>query len=246
MRIAVCDGDKKNCRKMKEILEMYGEEKRIFLETEIYENEKNLCQQMADGKNYDLLFLDISAEGCGGVGVGKYVCGYIENHWVRIVYMFQRGPQTAIAAQGRQPGFLKKPIREEKVYGIMEEIRRSDRKSKTVFFYKKRKMEYQVPYQEIVYFQSDGRKVRIHTQSRVYEYNTKLSQILRNGIPENFLQIHKSYIVNLDYVVGRTYTRLHLKDADQRLPVSQPYRKEVRTVLQGRLPELEQEEGNEF
>lgn len=107
-------------------------------------------------------------------------------------------------------------------------------------------MEYQVPYQEILYFQSEGRKVRIHTSGQTYEYNAKLSEILENGIPENFLQIHKSYIVNTDYVIGRTYTRLHLKDADQRLPISQLYRKEVRTVLQERLPELEQEEENEF
>lgn len=246
MRIAVCDDDKRNCRKMKEILEMYGEENRIFLETEIYENGKNLCQRMADGKNYDLLFLDIAMEGCDGVEVGEYIRRHIENNWVRIIYIFHRESQAADLAQSQPVGFLKKPIREEKVYEIMEEIRKSDRKNKTVFFYKKRAMGYQVPYPEIIYFQSEGRKVRIRTSSQTYEYNDKLSQILENGIPKNFLQVHKSYIVNMDYVIGRTYTHLHLKDADQRLPISQIHRKEVRTILQERLPELEQEDENEF
>lgn len=76
-----------------------------------------------------------------------------------------------------------------------------------------------------------GRKIQIHTPKQVYEYNGKLLQLLEEGLPPNFICIHKSYIVNRDYILGKMYNKVYIKEEEVWLPISQRYRKEVRERL---------------
>jgi len=98
--------------------------------------------------------------------------------------------------------------------------------------YRQGKLTHQVPFSEILYYQSTGRKVQIHTLSQIWEYNGKLSHLLREGLPSDFIYIHKSYIVNRNYISEKRYDKLYVAEEKVWLSISQAHRKEVRKRLE--------------
>lgn len=222
--IAVCDDDRRVCYDMEEILDVYGMERKWAMEIDLFHDGAQLYKKMIGGKKYDMIFLDILMLEMDGIETGRKIRRKLEDEDVQIIYMSYQTGHADMLLQNRPFGFIKKPVKEQEVAGILEYEYRLSAKYSRCFFYQKGRLIHRVPYESIVYFQSAGRKVEIHTTVQVYEFNGKLSGILGEGLPDNFLQIHKSYIVNRDYVerVGRE--RIYLKNNDTYLPVSYPYR----------------------
>lgn len=84
---------------------------------------------------------------------------------------------------------------------------------------------------EILYFKSDDKKIRIIlTNGEEISFYGKLKDI-RMSVPENsFLVIHKSYMVNYEYVNEYTYEWVKMINGDI-LNISKAHRKEVRSQL---------------
>ena len=95
------------------------------------------------------------------------------------------------------------------------------------FCYRSGRISRQVPYREILYYESCGRKVLVHTNDGIYEYFGKLSQIMDQGLPSNFLCIHKSYIVNLDHVGEIHRDCMYLPEKNRWLSISKIHRRQV-------------------
>lgn len=81
----------------------------------------------------------------------------------------------------------------------------------------------------IDYVESDRRKVRIHRGAAELETYGPLSK-LADELPSNFLQCHKSFIVNMDRIVELQGNSVRL-DSGALVPVSQKRRKAVRDAL---------------
>ena len=231
VRIAVCDDDRRFCSEMKGILEQYEESKGIYIEIGLFSDGRELCKSLKRGERYDLVFLDILMEQVNGVEAGKFIRNVMEDDDTKIVYVSSDEEHTVELFQNQPTDFLKKPVRIRRVFQTLDTIQRSGRKRQNQFFYKQGKLIHAIPYSDIIYYQSVGRKIQIHTPKEIYEYNGKLSQILGDGLPSDFICIHKSYIVNRNYILGRMYNKVYLKEEDTWLPVSQIYRKQVREYL---------------
>ncbi|MBB3016411.1 LytR/AlgR family response regulator transcription factor [Cupriavidus alkaliphilus] len=85
-----------------------------------------------------------------------------------------------------------------------------------------------VPIQDVMYFQSDDKYVVVHTPDGEHLIRTPLAELIGGLDPEVFWQIHRSSIVNMEYVAGtrrdesgRLFVRL--RDSDAELPVSRAY-----------------------
>ena len=88
-------------------------------------------------------------------------------------------------------------------------------------------------YKEILYFSSQNKKVHLVLKDGQKEFNGKLKEIAKK-IPGNFIQIHQSYLINFDYIEECSYESVKMKNGDT-IPISQPYRKSVRTQLAERV-----------
>ncbi|WP_427311581.1 LytR/AlgR family response regulator transcription factor [Cupriavidus sp. H39] len=85
-----------------------------------------------------------------------------------------------------------------------------------------------VPIQEVMYFQSDDKYVVVHTRDGEHLIRTPLAELIAGLDAEVFWQIHRSSIVNMEYVAGtrrdesgRLFVRM--RDSDAELPVSRAY-----------------------
>ncbi len=229
--IAICDDNRRECCEMEEILEVYCWERKIAVKLEVFHDGYLLYETMRDGRRYDIIFLDILMQGMDGIRAGWEIRRRLHDEEVQLVYMSCVTGHADLLVQNRPIGFIGKPIRKEEVYRAADDARRLGQQRKKWFQYRWDKMIYQVPYTKILYFQSLGRKVEIHTVDGVCEFYGKLSQIMEEGLPEQFVQIHQSYIINGNYIVSLGRDRLCLQGQKGYFSISHPYRDSVMRQL---------------
>ncbi len=225
--MAVCDDNRRQCRELEAALEIYGEENRVAVETEIFYDGFSLAERMEEGKRYDLIFLDVLMEGMDGIQVGDKIRKGMGDEDVQLVYISRALDHAELLFPNRPLGFLKKPFLREDIYRLTDYARKLGFQSHKFFLYRKGRILYQVAYKEIRYFQSSGRKIQIHTAREVHEFYGKLSQILEDGLPGQFIQIHQSYIINTDYVTRQGRDRVFLEGEKGYFSISHPYRASI-------------------
>ena len=96
--------------------------------------------------------------------------------------------------------FLVKPINREKTKQVILRALEAVQVKKNTFHYKVRKKINTLYFDQIEYFESYKRKIFIHTSDEVLEYYGTLKELFEQIDTTYFVQIHNSYIVNMDYI----------------------------------------------
>ena len=90
---------------------------------------------------------------------------------------------------------------------------------------------------QIVYAETDGHGCVVHTTSKSYEVNQLLGELEKKLADFGFFRIHKSYLVNLDYVVemvpgfNNGYSLKMKYFEKERLPIGRTQVKEFRNLF---------------
>ena len=228
LRIAICDDDKILVTQIEEMLNRYLDKKMIDRYIEIFYDGASLERIYEKGDRFDIIYLDIEMSGKNGIEAAKSIRRldrdvlliYVSSYETYFMQLFEVEPFR----------FIKKPINER----IIEED--------AYFEYKYNKTVGKVLIRKIMYFESAGRIVNIHTEESTYRYYGKLDEVERrlvqNKIP--FLRIHKSFYVNFHFVDKITFSKLILSDGTV-LQISQDrqniIRKRYLDILGGTLNE---------
>ena len=102
-------------------------------------------------------------------------------------------------------------------------------RKKQVFEYCVKGYNYKVSYKDIVYFYSRDKKINIVLKNEERQFNGKLKNIAK-AVPHNFILIHQSYLINLDFVTECSYELVKMNNGAL-LNISHPYRKIVREKI---------------
>lgn len=181
---------------------------------------------------YDLLLLDVNLPVMFGIDV-------LENleELPYVIFITAHDEYAVKAFEFGAVDYLLKPIENDRfnqaIDRFLNVIKSSqniqkDLKKKCLFFKEKRKQRI-VPFDDIIYLSSSGKHTIIHCENEDFE----TSDIIKNigtKLPSNiFSRIHKQYIVNIQYIkkfehnMGWQY-RIVLKDFDDTiLPVGKKY-----------------------
>lgn len=73
-----------------------------------------------------------------------------------------------------------------------------------------------IPADDILYIESNNRKVILHTQKEMIEYYDKIGELEKALRPE-FFRIHKGYLVHMKYIKDYARTEVHMKNGDSLL-----------------------------
>ena len=238
MKAIICDDEKSTCSELEEIILKYAKEKRVPLVTEVFYSGDILLDYLKREK-INILFLDIELPGKDGVMVGKYIREVLEEENIFLVYISSKENYALQLFQNRPFDFLVKPIEQAKIYHVLDNICRISGKNSAEFKFQVQNSTYCILYKDILYFQSDGRKINIVMKKEVRTFYGKLNEI-EEKLPENlFLRIHKSYLVNKSYVKGFTYESVKMLNGDV-LNISKINRADVRRkILESAADEFE-------
>ncbi|HYQ56862.1 MAG TPA: LytTR family DNA-binding domain-containing protein, partial [Draconibacterium sp.] len=87
-----------------------------------------------------------------------------------------------------------------------------------------------IPYDDIVYVESMADYIRIITVKEKIVSKEKISH-LATRLPDTFLRIHRSFIINTERIKERSLNEVLVDDV--RLNIGKSYRKEVKELLNG-------------
>jgi DNA-binding LytR/AlgR family response regulator len=193
--------------------------------------------RLAQALSYDVIFLDVEMPGLTGIEAARLVRERPESPAVVFVTAHERYAVDAFAVEATD--YLLKPVEPERLERVVERLskRRPSRAAtvekvpvvsagKTVL----------VDFDAIHYVQADGDYSRVHTYDRSYLCTASLRE-LEDRLPDGFVRIHRSYVVNLSKVssvrrAGTDRIRLALDDAERtELDVARRQSRQIRDRL---------------
>ena len=178
------------------------------------------------GNQLDILFLDIELFQMTGIEVGSYIRNQLDDMGMQIIYISGKASYAQQLFKTQPLDFLVKPISKDQISDVLEMAFRIIKHKNEKFEFQQGKNYYYVPMGDIVYLGSEGRKVKIVTQKEIFEFYGRLKEIAKR-LPDNFIIIHKSYIVNKEYIFRYTYEMVELANGIT-LTISPANRKQVR------------------
>lgn len=194
LNIAVCDDEKIIREQIKGLLEKQEQNSLI----ELYVTGDEL---LASGKSFDIVFLDIQMDGKNGIETAKA----LREKNAETILIFITGLREYVFEAFDVAAFhyLLKPIEECKFVEVFlrakRELERRKKKRQEPLFIKTGKRSITLEKRNILYVESMGKKVGIHTINQTIEAYASMNE-LEGQLGGSFYRCHRGYLVNLAYV----------------------------------------------
>lgn len=227
-QVGICDDEKATCAELEELIYECGKEMGIRFEVSIWYQGETLCDYLQNN-TLDILFLDIELISTDGIKIGKYIRDILDNPNMMIVYISSKSSYAMNLFKVQPLDFLIKPIKSAEMLEVLQKAAKIYRKKNQSFECSSKGCRYKIFFKDILYFYSQDKKVVVVTNKGNIEFNEKLKKVVQE-VPLNFLQIHQSFLVNMEYVAECTYEEMKMQNG-RILTISQPYRKKVREEL---------------
>lgn len=224
LRVSICDDDVATLSQLEELVRQYLDPGELCLATYSGYGEFLTTRQYVD-----LLFMDIDlGDGCG-IELAKEVKK--TDSGTCVIFVTDHPEYVEESFEVEPVYFLVKPIRPDSfrraMDRAMERLVAERQKSRLTVTFQNRVSA--VALRDISYIEFSVRSATIHAGTRVLRTYEKLSS-LQQRVDSRFIQCHKSYLVNMDYVIGFQGNTLELCGGVE-IPVSQSRAKVTRETL---------------
>ena len=229
LKIAVVDDEKEVAARTERLLIEMCKELQLEVETDVFGSGEEVVDFLKSDMMYHLIFLDIEMGGCSGVDVSHFIREALQDELTQIVYVTGTSGYDRQLFEFRPFGFVEKPATAEKLRDMVAKYVRIYGEKQEVFVYKSGHSTYFVKLNDILYFESVDRKVKIKTISGEEVYYGAIQSVWERVKNKSFFIPHKSYIVNYRLVKSFHPDCMYLVN-DERIPVAKGKRKDVAMV----------------
>ena len=221
-RIGICDDEQLTCSELEnyinEIFECKDDEAEIY----VWNSGEALKKDISNGVKIDILFLDIELLDSNGIELGKYIRNYMKNMSMNIVYISSMTEYAMELFKIHPYDFVVKPFDKNEIENLIDEMcgyYKQDNKHFKYCVYGKTNM---VMMRDIKYFESRGRHIIINlVDNQSIQYVGQLKNEIKK-LPLNFVEIGKSYIINLKHM-KECHVRYVVMDDGKELGISRAY-----------------------
>lgn len=228
-RIGICDDEISTCTEIEHKLKIVASELDMSIEVFIWYSGESLLASFQKGCQLDFLLLDIELFELSGIDLGKYLREENKDYKIQIIYISSKRNYAMQLFQTQPLDFLIKPVSVSELNTAINRGVSYLGNPKVYFEYCKNKKIHRMECNEIMYFYSDRKLVNIIGIEEKDEYYGKLKDVQKK-LPENFLMIHQSFIINLNYVKKYTYENITMAD-NSILNISKSYIVTVRKTI---------------
>ena len=238
MRIAVVDDERPARSELIYLIRQCSPEAEV-MEADSSEH----LMALLDNETFDACFVDIDLGGANGTTLASMIKS--RQPETLIVFATAYREYAVKAFELGAVDYLLKPFDLERVKKSMERLKEKSEelnvRQNSTEIHKlmvNAGSSYQVlDVSEIVYIETENRACRIHTKNRDYIQNESLNFYESRLRGDRFFRIHKSYLVNLDYVVemvpgfNNGYSLKMKYFEKERLPIGRTQVKEFRNLF---------------
>ena len=227
MRVAVLDKEKTCVDMLKRLIQKQYSVWKLFL----YESPFSLVTAVCDELKGDLelLLIHIGSGKDENISVAHDLQKYYPH--LKIIFYSQDNDCAEEIFMANPLTFLRLPFREDR---LSEALTLADmvcekERSQSLSILSRGQL-IRIIYSTIRYVESDGRKQVFFTDNGSYETYMLMSEVTEL-LPKQFVQCHRSYIINLDRVMSFGADGLILGTGEM-IPISRSHQKEMKTMLQ--------------
>ncbi|MBQ7901722.1 MAG: response regulator transcription factor [Clostridia bacterium] len=227
MNIAICDDNNEYIN----IMEAYIESRNDgTLDCDAFYSGEELIGAYNSGYgNYDVIFLDMEMDKLTGIQTANLIRN-MDKH-VIIVFVTGHTKYMQKCFECLPFRFLVKPVAKEELDKVFNAVidKMSEQRSTVVFSENRNKIR--LFCDDIIYFECQAHYIQIYTKSRTHKICKTMSELIDSINPNMFLQVHKSFVINLNQVREIRESEIVLYDADKTIPISRSFKKQVSTAF---------------
>lgn len=213
MLIYLCDDSESDILRLKHYLNKYAEQMKLdFKLASFYTAEELLDSFKKASKKPELIFLDIFMPKLSGMDAARQ----LRNMYYKggIIFTTSSTEHAMDSYEVNALYYLQKPYERKHFENAMARCDSLLQKAKLCFTFMQKKKEISIPYEEILFFETgQSHTISLHTTSGIYSFHNTLLQMIElfHDI-DNFIQIGRSFLINLNYVAGQTENDLIMMD----------------------------------
>lgn len=226
INVAICDDEISITSRIENQLRDIANKNFIEIDTEVFWDGSKLVEAIKNYEYFDIIFMDIEMDQDNGITVAHKIRKFDKR--VLIVYVTSHENYMKASFDVRPFRFLVKPVDQKELetcfLAAYDDINSAD----SYFRYVYQRINYKILIGDILYFESNKRKVYVITTKGTYELYGKLNEIeacLKES-KANFLRVHQSFLVNYKHVECLGYDFVVL-DNKKRISISEERRKKI-------------------
>lgn len=182
----------------------------------------------------DLVLLDINIKGNkNGIEIGNLIH---KRYNIPHIYLTAYSDKTTVkkATETIPYSYLVKPFSREDLFTSIEtsianfKLKKEFGIKQRHIFLKHNEFHIKVYIDEINYIESQKNYLLLYTEDHIYKYRSTLTDF-KSQLPQNFIQIHKGFMVNKDKVTG--YNSGFIFINNKQIPISRTFKELINKSL---------------
>lgn len=199
LKIGVCDDDIGELSHVTALLEQYQAQKQIPAQVDVFHNAMDLMEALRR-VNYQLLLLDILMPGFTGIQAAREIRTFDSE--TKIIFLTS-SPEFAVESYGVDAFYyLLKPIREGNFFPVLDKLLQQFRRSEDALLLTMPSGVLRLPYSRMEVLEVNSKRLRFYlNDGSIREIHGTLSQYEPQLLERReFVKVHRSYLVNMDYI----------------------------------------------
>lgn len=191
----ICDDEKSCCDIVLQYLLKYCDERNFTCFYDVYDNGE---EALLSDKTYNIAFLDIEINNISGLDIAKRLKEKNKNVIIFFITEYEKYIDDAMDLFALR--FIKKPLDYSRFYNGLDKAIDLINEDDVEFYIKDSNTVLRIKSKDIVYIETLDHKTKVVTSNHIY-YSSNLIEYWQKKLTHiSFYRVHKSYIVNLDYV----------------------------------------------
>ncbi len=229
IRVAICDDEPKTLQCLKEAVARYGKRKNLDLAVELFASSRDLEAQI-ETRPFQIYILDMLMPQMNGIELGQSVRK--ADAQAVIIYLTSTMDFAYQAFGVFAQRYLLKPLKEPELYEAMDFAAANIHKLHMALNVNTSDGIQRVFYHEIEYVENAARALHIFATDGKEIVSRLLRRYFENDMEcllqsREFIQTHKSFIVNLNYVKLYSQGQITMRSGAQ-IPVSKSRQSETK------------------
>lgn len=212
IRIAICEDEKIFRDHLIRLLKGYFEERKIEYAIDDFLRGEDLLKVPLN--QYDIFCLDVAIQdGMSGIETAKEIRE--KTHTSDIIFTTSHQEEAYKAFEVNTLRYLLKPIQKDELEQTLDLAlkRKEERESQFLVLNQGQKF-IQIPLIDIVYFETQDRKIKVNTMKKPYIVDNKINELEKQLVDRNFFRIHKSYLINMVYIREHDQSTVTMQNGD--------------------------------
>lgn len=193
----------------------------------IANNFDNAFLALKENPNINFIFLDINlSEIKTGFDIAEALN---KNHNIPFIFLTSYSDLNTIqAAVAFKPqAYLIKPFSKSDLFVTLELYKSRNFNNEKTLNIKDGHFNVKVNINDILWIKSENNYIEIQTLDKAYLTRNSLEKFLENIDDDDFIRIHRSYVVNINHI--KAVNRLHIIVQNQKLPISRMHHEALLT-----------------